>query len=140
MRTRPLRLLMVDDVQADMDLFQHLFESIASDVHFQTALGAQAALDLLDTSDRKPDLILLDLKMPELDGHAFLACLKAHSSFKLLPVVILTSSEQDDDIYQAYHGLASAYLIKPTTYEACRALVETFHGFWQHVRLPNTHD
>jgi CheY-like chemotaxis protein len=135
MKIRDLQLLMVDDMQEDAELFQELFQDVAPDIQFHAVLSAQSALTHFETVGL-PNVILLDLKMPTTDGHEFLAHLKTQARLKHLPVVILTSSDQDDDIRRAYHGLASAYLIKPTTYDGCREMVKTLEGFWHHVTFP----
>ncbi|WP_407543315.1 response regulator (plasmid) [Deinococcus radiomollis] len=138
MKHRPMQLLMVDDNSEDVELFQRLFEEIAPEIEFSSATSAAQVLTLIGAGNRRlPDLILLDLKMPATDGHDLLAYLKARPELKPLPVVILSASDHEDDVFRAYHGLASAYLIKPTTHQGCRAMVETLHGFWQHVSFPH---
>ncbi|WP_407571746.1 response regulator [Deinococcus altitudinis] len=135
MKTRRLRLLMVDDAQEDIELFQGLFQETAPDIQFHSVLSAQSALTYFETIGL-PDVILLDLQMPAMDGHQFLAHLKSQPALKHLSVVILTSSDHEADVHKAYHGLASAYLIKPTTYDGCREMTESLQGFWRHVSFP----
>lgn len=139
MKTTPLHLLMVDDMQEDIDLFRSLFEDTAPDFRFSSALSAKSALRHLETVG-VPDLILLDLSLPDVTGHEFLAHLKAEPGLKLVPVIILTASDREHDVLKASHGFASAYLVKPATHEDCRAMIQALQGFWRQVRLPRAPD
>ena len=85
----------------------------------------------------RPDLILLDLNMPRMDGREVLARLKADESFKLIPTVILTTSEADTDILRSYELNANCYLTKPVQLDAFDALVRSINDFWiKQARLP----
>lgn len=85
-----------------------------------------------------PDLILLDLNLPGLDGQRFLARIKADEKLRRIPVVVLTTSRQEKDIVQSYDAGANAYVIKPTTVEQIERLMNALVFYWfEVVQLPS---
>jgi CheY-like chemotaxis protein len=84
-----------------------------------------------------PDLVLLDLNIPKLDGREVLAAMKARDDVRHIPVVVLTSSDAERDIVQSYRLGASCYLTKPLDFTAFRNIVRAIEGFWfTVVKLP----
>lgn len=84
-----------------------------------------------------PALLLLDLKMPKLDGRETLALIKADPALKRLPVIVLTTSHADSDIETCYALGANSYISKPVTYDALIQVMRTIKAFWlQTVTLP----
>ncbi len=86
-----------------------------------------------------PNVILLDLKLPRMDGHGVLRVLKADDELKLIPVVILTTSDAESDIVEAYRLHANSYLVKPTNFAKFRELtcaVTSYWGAWNRSLLP----
>jgi CheY-like chemotaxis protein len=85
----------------------------------------------------RPDLILLDLNLPRMDGRQVLAQLGADDSLKLIPTVVLSTSDAEMDILRSYQLQANCYLTKPVQLEEFEALVECISDFWlTKVRLP----
>ena len=85
----------------------------------------------------RPDLILLDLNMPKMDGRELLAILKVDEDFKTIPVVILTTSNTEGDITKSYQLSANCYLSKPVQLDEFEALVKSISDFWlTKVSLP----
>ncbi len=85
-----------------------------------------------------PDLILLDLNMPRMDGHQFLAEVKADPDLATIPIVVVTTSDEDADIVESYRLHANAYVTKPIGLEQMGKVVRAIEGFWfEVVRLPN---
>jgi len=85
-----------------------------------------------------PDLILLDLNLPGLDGREVLAEIKQHAEFKLVPVCILTSSAAEKDITQSYRLGANCYLVKPIDFKSFQDIVRAVEEFWFGiVKLPH---
>ena len=85
----------------------------------------------------RPDLILLDLNLPKMDGRQVLAHIKEDESLKLIPTVILTTSEAESDIVMSYQLQANCYLSKPVQLDAFEALVKNINDFWlTMVKLP----
>jgi two-component system, chemotaxis family, response regulator Rcp1 len=84
-----------------------------------------------------PDLILLDLNLPKMDGREVLAHIKNDESLKTIPIVILTTSEVEADIVKSYQLQASCYLNKPVQLDAFQSLVKSINDFWlPKVKLP----
>ena len=90
-----------------------------------------------ETNSRWPNLILLDLHMPRLDGLGLLAWLKADHELRIIPVIMLTSSDAESDRLQAYRSFVNGYLVKPSDSGGYRSLTEAMVGFWHHCnRVP----
>jgi CheY-like chemotaxis protein len=85
----------------------------------------------------RPDIILLDLNLPKMDGREVLAHIKADGSLKMIPTIILTTSESEVDIVKSYQLQANCYLTKPTQLDAFESVVKSFNDFWlTKVKLP----
>ncbi len=78
----------------------------------------------------RPDLILLDLKLPRMDGHQVLRTLKGDDRFKMIPVVILTTSETETDVCEAYRLHANSYLVKPVDFASFRQMIGAVTSYW----------
>jgi two-component system response regulator len=132
------RILLVDDSTADTELALVAFEEAGLEGAVQVMRSGGEALDWLmrrtvraeGTSDPLPDLILLDLKMPRLDGLAVLREVKANPAWRQIPVVILTSSREQSDISLCYEAGACSYLVKPVAFEASLDMVRKLVGYW----------
>jgi len=85
----------------------------------------------------RPDLVLLDLNMPRKDGEDVLEAMQADESLRRIPVVVLTSSESEEDIAKSYELNANAYLTKPVDFDGFVEIVNRMEDFWfQVVKLP----
>lgn len=138
---RSIHVLLVEDNSADADLTSEtLTESDAVDL--SVAKDGVEALELLHNdsswSDQgRPTLILLDLNLPRKDGRQVLAVLKTHDLLRRIPVVILSSSESENDITNCYELGANCYITKPLDLQAFRAMVRAVEQFWlSKARLP----
>ena len=86
-----------------------------------------------------PGLILLDLNMPRMDGHEFLATIKEDESLKTIPVVVLTTSDADEDILKSYKLQAACFVTKPVDFAQFQKIVNSLSNFWfTVVRLPGS--
>lgn len=130
-------ILLVEDDPNDIELtLMGLSEYCVSNSIVVNKDGSEA-LDYLfcrgDYAGRQsghPDLILLDIKMPKVDGLEVLREIKNDSVLKSIPVVMMTSSEQERDIYQSYKNNANAYIVKPVAFEAFMQAVKSIGMFW----------
>ena len=86
----------------------------------------------------RPGLILLDLNMPKKDGHEALAAIKADPALRSIPVVVLTTSKAEEDIYRTYDLGVSSFITKPVTFDALVATMKVFSSYWlEIVELPH---
>ena len=85
----------------------------------------------------RPDVILLDLNLPKLHGREVLARVKANPHLQTIPVIVLTSSEEESDVDSSYQLMANSYLRKPGNLEEWEQMVKSLNGFWfTRVKLP----
>jgi two-component system, chemotaxis family, response regulator Rcp1 len=137
----PLQLLLVEDNSADSALLRMLFNESAPHVEVHLAQDGDQASAFLSCeapyqSSPVPDLILLDLNLPRKDGWELLKEVKSHPVHKLIPVILLSTSNNDREIAHAYELGAAAFLSKPIELESFRDMVHDFCRFWlQRVRL-----
>jgi len=141
----PLELLLVEDSPGDVRLTQEAFLAANMDVHMDVATDGVEAMAFLRhekayVNARRPDLILLDLNMPKMDGRQVLAQIKEDASLKTIPIVILTTSDSEDDIVNSYQLHANCYLCKPVQLSAFENLAKSVNDFWlTKARLPQLH-
>lgn len=139
---RSIRLLMAEDDMEDQMLVRKAFERS----HLANALTiVNDGEELLDYLHRRgaygdaprPDLILLDLNMPRMDGREALALIKATPELRTIPVIVLTTSSADEDIIRSYDLGVSSYIQKPVTFEKLVEVVTALGRYWfDIVRLP----
>ena len=96
-------------------------------------------LDEASDPDREPDLILLDLNLPGLDGCQVLARIKTDPRLRILPVVVLTTSCREEDVLQTYQAGANTYIPKPAEYARYRELVAALRTYWLDTALKAPH-
>jgi two-component system, chemotaxis family, response regulator Rcp1 len=137
-----IEVLLIEDSPGDVRLTQEAFHGANPAVHLNVAADGAEAMDFLNREGRharapRPDLILLDLNLPKMDGREVLAKIKTHSLLKTIPTVILTTSDAEADISKSYQLHANCYLRKPVQLDAFESLVESINDFWlTEVRLP----
>ena len=135
---RSLEILVVDDDDADALMISEALESSAGEVTVQRVADGREALDYLrregaypDAS--RPDLILLDLNMPRMDGRETLAAIKSDDRLKAIPVVILTTSGAEPDITSSYQHRANAYVTKPFGLDEFETTVRQINRFYREI-------
>lgn len=136
-------ILLAEDNPADVELTMEAFRAahIANEIiHLP---DGEAVLDWLQARGAYatrppglPALLVLDLKMPKVDGLEVLQQLKSDSRFRTLPVVILTSSREEQDVVQSYHLGVNAYVVKPVDYHAFIEAVGRLGVFWALINEP----
>jgi two-component system, chemotaxis family, response regulator Rcp1 len=136
----PTNVLLVEDSPGDVRLTQEAFREANPAIRLHVANDGVEAMEFLRLSAPRPDLILLDLNMPRMDGRQVLAQLKADDSLKTIPTVILTTSEAEGDVVRSYQLQANCYLCKPVELVDFEALVKSINDFWMsRVRFPLAH-
>ena len=138
----PLHVLLVEDSPGDGRLTQEAFRASNRAVHLHVAVDGVDAMAFLHhtgthTEAPRPDLILLDLNLPKMDGREVLSLIKEDERLKLIPTVILTTSDAEADINSAYELQANCYLSKPVQLDEFENLVTSINDFWlTKVKLP----
>ena len=133
----PVILLVEDDV-ADQEIIKRVVSTGATSATLQIVSDGQEALDYLKRegaytspgSAPKPDLVLLDLNMPGLNGFEVLTEIRKDPSVRLLPVIVLTTSDQESDIVQSYERGANSYLTKPVSFDEFVRVIREIDEFW----------
>ncbi len=131
----PLEVLLVEDSPGDVRLTQEAFHAANIAVHLNVVTDGVEAMAFLRHEGAfadapRPDLTLLDLNMPRMDGRQTLALIKNDASLKTIPVVILTTSDAEGDIAKSYELHANCYLRKPVQLNAFESLVKSINDFW----------
>lgn len=138
----PIEVMLVEDNPDDARLTMRALEGAKIHNRVHLANSAEAALDYLrrrgvHADAPAPDLILLDLNLPKMDGRAFLAEIKSDEQFRNIPVVVLTGSQAEADIARSYQLHANAYVTKPVDPIEFLSAVNAIERFWlEIVRLP----
>jgi CheY-like chemotaxis protein len=141
---RSLQILVVDDDDADALMISEALESGETNAIVKRVVDGREALDYLRRVGRfadahRPDLILLDLNMPRMDGRETLAAIKSDDKLKAIPVVILTTSGATPDIVSSYQHRANAYVTKPFGLDDFESTVRQIDRFYGEVAiLPST--
>lgn len=138
---QPLEILLVEDNPGDIRLIKEILKETKIQNNIRVAMDGEAALNLLsnldDLTTHRPDLILLDLNLPKIDGRELLAEIKDNEDLKSIPVVILTTSTAEEDIIGTYNNHANSYITKPVDLDHFIEVVESIMDFWLSiVKLP----
>jgi CheY-like chemotaxis protein len=133
-----LQILVVDDDDADALMISEALEGADTQTTVERVADGREALDYLRREGRfadahRPDLILLDLNMPRMDGRETLAAIKSDEKLKAIPVVILTTSGATPDIVASYQHRANAYVTKPFGLDDFEATVRQIDRFYREV-------
>jgi CheY-like chemotaxis protein len=132
---KPLDVLLVEDSPGDVRLTQEALREANRAIRLHVAVDGVEAMAFLrkegpHADAPRPDLILLDLNLPKLDGREVLAQVKADPNLKTIPTIILTTSEAEADIVKSYQLQANCFLSKPVQLEAFESLVKSINEFW----------
>ena len=131
----PIEVLLIEDSPGDVRLTQEVFREANRDVRLHVANDGVEAMAFLKRTGKnlhspRPDLILLDLNLPRMDGREVLVQIKEDEDLKTIPTVILTTSDAEADIVKSYQLQANCYLIKPVQLDAFESLVKSINDFW----------
>jgi two-component system, chemotaxis family, response regulator Rcp1 len=139
-----IEVLLVEDSPGDVRLTQEALRDSKRRVHLHVAPDGVEALKFLWKQGvyvraPRPDLILLDLNLPKMDGREVLTKIKSDDELKTIPVIILTMSEAEADITHSYQLQANCYLSKPVQLDAFESLIKSIDDFWLvKAKLPHT--
>jgi chemotaxis family two-component system response regulator Rcp1 len=138
----PVQVLLIEDNLGDVRLMREVLLGLNNSVQLLVASDGVEGISLLRQQGTylyapRPDLILLDLNLPKMDGREVLALIKSDERLKTIPTVVLTTSEEEVDIAKSYQLQANCYLTKPVQLEGFEKLVKSISDFWlTKVKLP----
>lgn len=139
---RPIVILLVEDNPGDVRLIREAMRERRMQVDLHAVENGVEALAFLRRENGyarvpRPDLILLDLNLPKMDGRGVLTEVKEDRDLRRIPVVVLTASQAEEDIFRAYDLRANCYVTKPLDLDQFMDAVQTIQNFWMSVvKLP----
>jgi two-component system, response regulator len=136
MSTR-LTVLLVEDSEDDVLIVQRAFKTLELPHDLVAVTTGEDALERLEHGDLRPDLVLLDLNLPGLSGFEVLRRIRNSQSLRAVPVTVLSASDRDRDVQEAYEAGANHYLVKPIRFEQFLIVLRQWNDYWTHLgRLP----
>ena len=138
---KPIDILLIEDNDGDIMLTMEAFEEWKSANKITVAKDGQEAIDFFNNDNKHtiiPDLILLDINLPKVNGHEVLKFIKGEEKLKHIPVIMLTTSSSAADINLAYNNQANCYITKPNELDAFLKVISAIEVFWiSIVKLPS---
>lgn len=141
-RRDPVNILLVEDNPGDVRLTREALQESDLEVSLQVARDGEEALEVLQrrgqhSNAQRPDLVLLDLNLPRMDGREVLARIRGDADLRRIPVVVLTVSTAEEDVLRSYDLAANCFISKPIELEQFVRVVRSIEEFWfATVRLP----
>ncbi|MGV3771546.1 MAG: response regulator [Verrucomicrobiales bacterium] len=144
MGAKSLVILVAEDDQNDVFLLERAFRRVGIDLPVHVCQDGEDTVNYLQGSGRYSDrqkfpfprVLITDLKMPKLSGFDVLQWLNQHTECKLIPVIVLSSSKNEEDVKKAYQLGANCYFEKPGSLDDLSALVELAYKFWTTCEIP----
>ena len=138
----PIEVLLVEDNPGDAQLTRIALEESKISIHLNVVEDGVEAMAFLRKQEKyvkaaHPDIVLLDLNLPRKDGREVLAEIKGDENLRRIPVVVLTTSQAEEDILKAYNLCANCYITKPVDFDQFVEIVQSIENFWfAIVKLP----
>ena len=128
-------VLIIEDNEGDIELIKEAFINPAIKKHIKICTNGEEAINFLKitetaSDENKPNLILMDINLPKIDGKEVLNFIKGNAKLKMIPVVMLTSSRLAKDIYYAYENHANSYIVKPSNLKDFTEVIRCIEMFW----------
>ncbi|WNM18874.1 response regulator [Flavobacterium capsici] len=136
MTNKTLKILLIEDDTIEVMKFKRVIQLLEGNHQLLEAKNGETALTILAEQTCKPNIIILDLNMPKMNGIEFLSILKNDKILKYIPVVILTTSSNDKDIQELYKIGIAGYFVKPLKYEDYVLKVRKVLDYWCTSELP----
>lgn len=142
MRLEDIKILLIEDNPDDVELTLMAFKKHNLANHITVARDGEEGLDIIFQHRKEkvkgliPDLILLDLKLPKVDGMEVLKQIKENSETRVIPVIILTSSKEENDLAESYQIGANSYIRKPVNFEKFTEVVMQLGLYWMLINEP----
>lgn len=142
---KPFEILLVEDNPADVEITMEAFRRSHKGNHVSVCRDGEEAVEFIFQKGRyartgsapRPDLILMDLNLPRKSGAEVIELMKANEHLRDIPVVVLTTSDRDEDVQRCYKIGANNYLIKPVQFDDCVELITDIQQYWLELsKLP----
>lgn len=130
-----LKILLIEDDMIEIMKMKRVMGSLNLNHQIIVANNGEEAIEILKSSKELPDIILLDLNMPKMNGIEFLGILKANEKFKYIPSIILSTSNNKHDLKECYKIGIAGYIIKPLKYEDYTRKIEKLLSYWSDNEL-----
>ena len=127
---KKLKILLIEDDTIELMKLNRAMSSLNMNHEVREAYNGEDGLELLLSKKYYPDIILLDLNMPKINGIEFLSILKDNESLKFIPTIILTTSSNEKDLQACYNIGISGYILKPLKYEDYIAKINLLLSYW----------
>ena len=127
---KTLKILLIEDDMIEVMKLNRTISSLKLDHIIMEANNGEEALKILEQKDRLPDIILLDLNMPKINGIEFLKILKGDKRLRYIPTIILTTSNNKKDLLECFETGIAGYVLKPLKYEDYVAKIEKVLAYW----------
>lgn len=125
-----LKILLIEDDMIEIMKLNRTISKLEMSHKIIEANNGEEALEILEQKDNLPDIILLDLNMPKINGIEFLGILKKDDVLKYIPTIILTTSNNQKDLLECYKTGVAGYVIKPLKYEDYVSKIEKLLSYW----------
>lgn len=145
-KQRPAQILLVEDNRGDVLLTKRAFKESKLSNELMVAMSGEQALEMIrkqgEYSDfETPDIVLLDLNLPQISGQDVLKAIKDDDKLRNIPVIVLSSSRADQDVVKSYNLHANGYIIKPINIDKFKDVISSLEEFWfKLVVLPDAED
>ncbi|WP_452227166.1 response regulator [Lacinutrix cladophorae] len=127
---KKLKILLIEDDMIEIMKLNRTISTLKLDHKIIEANNGEEALEILEQKDNLPDVILLDLNMPKINGIEFLSILKKDDVLKYIPTIILTTSNNQKDLLECYKIGVAGYILKPLKYEDYVSKIEKLLAYW----------
>ena len=130
-------ILLVDDDNIDVIMFKRALEDLKITNPLIHLADCKEALEYLKNEDNeKPWVVLADLNTPQMSGLEFLSAVKAHDALKQIIVIVLSGSDDQEDIAESFRLGAAGYMVKPSDYKKLVEMIRAIHAYWTLSKLP----
>ena len=142
----PIHILLVEDNEGDILLTKEALNQVKLINTISVTKDGKEAISYMEkiapyVNSSIPDIILLDINLPKMNGHEVLKYLKANNNFKHIPIIMFTTSSAERDILESYKNYANCYITKPVEVDDFLNVIKTIENFWMSiVQLPRTNN
>jgi CheY-like chemotaxis protein len=130
-----LKILLIEDDTIEVMKFNRVVKTLELPHRIIEAANGEVALTLLENKNELPNIIVLDLNMPKINGIEFLKILKQHAELKYIPAIILTTSNNSRDVLECYRIGIAGYIVKPLKYEDYVTRIQNLLMYWSQNEL-----